>query len=372
MVCTRILIVLWLTGFCCSKCGTECSLNRTKCEKLMVCLKVTMMGNWFERSLGSYRFWIFLVALVYFLYAVYFAIYGLSFSVGLLSDHYVFDHVSQDPWWWAILYYGSEGVFGFLSGFFRAVAGVFAVYASFVFWRKNVELSSIRQHVSKVLLFEATYFISLSMSVVASLTYYFSGSKFYYFDGLPGLIFVLVAGLPLLAMIVCVSPTVLTLRKKIIRNAGEKEITKWACLTGVAYLFVVFWFNLSMSWAGSMVPHPRIQYGLSFLLSPANLVSFVLTFVGLLLLAFCGVIICWPAIQKKSIQLSLKHVGAILIALGGYFILNVLFYYGTGGYHANPSVWYEVIGPLHNPSLWCIALLFLGLVVALRSNTSEM
>ncbi len=329
------------------------------------------MGSWFQQSLASYRFWIFIGALAYFLYAVYFAIYGLSFSVGLISDHYVFDHVSKDPWWWAILYYGSEGVFGFLSGFFRAIAGLFAVSATFLYWRKNTELSSIKKHVSKALLFEATYFISLSLSVIASLAYFFSGDQFYYFDGLPGLIFVLVAGLPLLAMIVFVSPTLLNLRKKILQSAGEKEITKWACLAGVVYLFLVFWFNYSMSWAGVMVPHPRIQHGLSFLLSPTNLVSFVLTFVGLLLLAFYGLIVSLPAIQKKSIQLNPKRIGALLTVLGGYFLFNVFFYYSTGGYHANPSVWYEVVGPLHNPYFWCFSLFFLGLVAILRSNRSE-
>jgi hypothetical protein len=161
------------------------------------------------------------------------------------------------------------------------------------------------------------------------------------------------------------------LRKKILHNAGEKEVSKWACLAGVAYLFVVFWFNYSMSWAGSMVPHPRIHYGLSFLLMPANLVSFVLTFVGLLLLAFYGLMVALPVIQKKSMQLSPKRVGALLAVLGAYFWFNVFFYYSTGGYPANPSVWYEVVGPLHNPYFWCFTLLFLGLVAALRFKTPE-
>lgn len=326
------------------------------------------MGSWFQQSLGSYRFWIFIVTLAYFLYAVYFSIYGLSFSVGLISDHYVFDQVSKDPWWWAILYYGSEGVVGFLCGFFRAIAGFFALSASYLFWqKKEFGLSLIESKVTKALFFEAAYFISLSLSVVASLVYFFSGDQFYYFDGLPGLIYVLVAGLPLLAMIVFVAPTLLKLRKKILQNAGEKEITRWACLAGVAYLFVVFWFNYSMSWAGVLVTYPRVQYGLSFLLSPTNLVSFGLTFFGLLLLAFYGLILSLPAIEKKSIQLNLNHVGALLSVLGGYFLFNVFFYYSTGGYEDNPSVWYEVIGPLHNPYFWCFTLFFLGLVLSLKS-----
>lgn len=332
------------------------------------------MGDWFKKHLGSYRLWIFVVALSYFGYALYFAIYGLRFSVGLIFDHYVFDLVSKDPWWWALLYYGSEGIFGFLSGFFRAIAGFFAVSSSFLFWRKkDIEFSSIRPKVSKALFFEAIYFISLSLSVIASFVYYFSGDQFYYFDHIPGLIYVLVAGVPLLAMIIFVSPTLLNLRKKILENAGKKDIIKWACLSGVAYLFVVFWFNYSMSWAGVLVPYSRHQqqFGLSFLLSPVNLVSFVLTVFGLLLLALFGLMVTLPAIQKKSIQLNLKRVGALVFALGGYFLFNMLFYYSTGGYQANPSVWYEVIGPVHNPYFWCFSFFFLGLGLVFSFNKSE-
>ena len=329
------------------------------------------MESRFQQTLGSYRFWIFIGAAAYFLYAAYFAIYGLSFSVGLISDHYVFDQLAKDPWWWVVLYYGSEGVVGFLCGFFRAIAGFFAVSAAFLFWRKKDAIVSIKSKVTKALFFEAAYFISLSLSVIASLAYFFTGDRFYYFDGLPGLIYVLVAGLPLLAMIVFVAPTLLNLRKKILQDAGEKEISKWACLAGVAYLFVVFWFNYSMSWAGVMVTYPRVQYGLDFLLLPTNLLSFVLTFVGLLLLAFYGLAVSLPVIQKKSVQLNLKHIGALLSLLGGYFVFNVFFYYFTGGYEANPSVWYEVVGPLHNPYFWCFTLFFLGLVLILRLNKPE-
>ena len=324
------------------------------------------MGNWFKQSLGSYRFWIFLVALAYFLYAMYFAIFGLSFSVGLLSDHYVFDQLANDPWWWKILYYGSEGVFGFLSGFFRAIAGFFAVYSSFLYWRKkDIDLSSIKSKITQAMLFEATYFISLSLTVFASFSYYLSGSQFYYFDHLPGLIYVLVAGLPLLAMIIFVAPILLNLRKKILQNAGNEAISKWASLAGVSYLFIVFWFNYSMSWAGVLVPYTRVLSGLSFLLSPINLVSFVLTFFGLLLLAICGLIVVLPVIKKKSLKFNSRRIGTLILALGGYFMFNVFFYYFTGEYQANPSVWYEIIGPLHNPYFWCFTLVFLGLSIVL-------
>ena len=324
------------------------------------------MGNGFKESLGSYRFWIFVAAMSYFLYSVYFAVYGLSFSVGLIYDEYVYNLVSQDPWWWAVLYYGSEGVFGFVSGLFRAIAGFFAAYATFLFWtKKDLNLTSIRSAVTKALFFEAIYFISLSMTVVASFSYFLSGDQFYYFDGTPGLIYVMVAGVPLLAMILFVAPTLLNLRHKIVQKAGKEEVSKWACLTGVAYLFIVFWFNYTMSWVGVLVPYARVhqQFGLSFLLTPTNLTTFLLTVVGLLFLAFCGLRVTLPAIHKKAVSLNRKHVGLLAAALGSYFIVNTLLYYVTGGYDANPSVWYEVIGPRHNPYFWCLTLFILGISV---------
>ena len=50
-----------------------------------------------------------------------------------------------------------------------------------------------------------------------------------------------------------------------------------------------------------------------------------------------------------------------MVAFGGYFIFNILYYYLAGGYEANPSVWFEVIGPLHNPNLWGLGLILIGL-----------
>lgn len=324
--------------------------------------------------LGSYRFWIFVVALSYFGYALYFAIYGLGFSTGLIFNHYIFDEISKNPWWWAILYYGSEGALGSLAGFLRVIAGSFAVYSSYLFWKKGDKaFSLIKNTVTKTLLFEATHFFSLSLSVIASFAYFLSNEQLYYFGHTPGLIYVLVAGIPLLLMIVIVSPTLLNLRKKIDQNAEKQEIIKWTCLTGIAYLFVVFWINYTMSWAGVLVPYTRAQqqYGLDFLLLPTNFVSFVVTVFGLLSIAVLGLKFMLPAIKKKSTALNLKHISAVIIALGSYFTFNVILYYITGGYNTNPSVWYEVIGPLHNPYFWCLSFLFLGVAIMTQFKTKK-
>jgi hypothetical protein len=77
-----------------------------------------------------------------------------------------------------------------------------------------------------------------------------------------------------------------------------------------------------------------------------------------------------PSIQKKSIRLKLRRIGYVILALGGYFLFNTIFYYLTGGYEAHPSVWYEMIGPRHNPNFWGISFVLLGLSLLMRENTS--
>ncbi len=332
------------------------------------------MREWLEKYLGSPEFWIFVVACAYFGYAMYFAIYGLLFSIGLFSDYYVYNLVSKNPWWWAILYYGSEGVLGPVAGFLRVMASCFALYSAFLFWRKkDIALPLIRRKVGKALLFEAAHYLALILSVIAAFVYFFSSENLYYFDHTPRLLFLYVGGIPLLAMIIVIPPLLLKLRATIIRGSTSREIIKWSCLTSIAYLFVVFWFNYSMCWAGVMVPYAslRPQYGMSFLLEPSNLASFVVTVFGLFSIATFGLVFTLPALRKQASRLNLRRIGTVIMAFGGYFVFNIFYFYLTGGYEAHPSVWYEVIGPLHNPYLWCVSFVFLGLAVLVRGNAQK-
>jgi hypothetical protein len=332
------------------------------------------MGKWLEKYAGSFRFWIFVVACAYFAYAIYFAVYGLTFSIGLTSDYYVYNLISKNPWWWAILYYGSEGISGSVGLVLRAIGGFFALYSAFLFWRKkDSALPLIRRKVGTVLLLEAGFYLALIPSVIAAFAYYASTEYLYYFDHTPGLLLLYGTGIPCLALVLVIPPLLLKLRATIMRSAPSQEIIKWSCLTGIAYLFVVFWFNYSMLWAAAMVPYPesRIQYGSSFLLEPSNFVSFAITVFGLFSIATFGLVFTLPAIKKQPIRLNLRRIGTVMMAIGGYFVFNILYYYLTGGYEAHPSVWYEVISPLHNPNLWCVALIFLGLAVLVRGKIKE-
>lgn len=322
----------------------------------------------------SFGLWILVVVCFYLAYALYFAIYGLTFSIGLINDTYVYNLVTQNPWWWQILYYGSEGVAGSFAIVIRAIAAIFAVYSAFLFWRKKEKaIPEIKRKVGNALLLEAIFFLALIPSIIAAFAYNASSEYLFYFDHTPELILLFGTAIPCLAIVLTVPPLLLKLRTKILRESSTLETLKWASLTSVAYLFFVFWLNYSMLWVANLVPYPRAQqqYGLDFLFQPTNFVSFAITVFGLLAVAVFALITVYPSIKKQKEKSNMIGLGAVMTAFGGYFAFNTLFYYLTGGYEAHPSVWYEVIGPLHNPNLWCIIFLFFGLAILLHNRNKQ-
>ena len=321
------------------------------------------MGKMLEKYAGSLRFWVLIVACVYFGYSVYFAWAGLRDSLGMLTNSYIYSSLRQGPWWWLVSFYSSEGVSGSVAIVSRAVAGVFAVWAAYLFWRKTDSVKlSLRQSTCMAMLFEAVFLLAFVPSILTAIVYNSTSQQLFYFGHTPNILIVLGTLIPLTGFVVVCTPPLLKLRFAIKNYAAKDEVMKWACLTGVGYLFAMFWFNYTMLWAGEAVPYTRVyeQWGWSFVLEPANFVSFLLTVLGLFALAAAALAVTYPAIKKRVAVPNLTWVGVFMVALGGYFVFNLFYYYLTGAYPAHPSVWYEVIGPLHNPNLWAIALLFLG------------
>ncbi|MGE5188165.1 MAG: hypothetical protein ACM3JE_03975 [Betaproteobacteria bacterium] len=328
------------------------------------------MGKVLEKYAYSVRFWVLVVASVYLGYALYFAVYGLNFSLDLTHNQYVYNLVTKDPWWWQILYYGSEGVTGSVAIVLRAIAGFFAFYVAFLYWRNKPEtMQKIRRNARIALLCEAGFFLALIPSVIAAFAYNLSTEYLFYFDHTPELILLFGTAIPCLGIVMLVPPFLLKLRGTIKDGGQTAEIVKWSCLTGLAYLFVVFWFNYSMLWAASMVPYPQAYEltGWAFALVPLNLVSFLFTVVGLVAVALAATVIVIPVIRNGSNRLNLAGIGAVMVALGGYFVFHILYYYLTGGYEAHPGVWYEVISPMHNPNLWALSFIFVGVPLIIQS-----
>jgi len=321
------------------------------------------MGNWLEKYVGSIRFWILVAVAVYLGYALYFAVYGLQFSLQLSQDQYVYGLISKNSLWWQVLYYTSEGITGSIAIVLRAFAACFAFYSAFLYWRKkDASFPAIRKNAARALLLEAGFFLAIIPSIIAAFAYNLTSEYLFYFDHTPEHILLFGTAIPCLAIVIAAPPLLLKLRAKVKCDAPKEEILKWASLTGLSYLFVVFWFNYIMLWAANMVPYPRANqvFGLDFLLQPTNFVSFAATVFGLLAIALSGLAVLLPALKKQPTKVNLTALGAVIVAFGSYFVFNTLYYTLTGGYEAHPSVWYEVISPMHNPNLWAIALILVG------------
>ena len=322
------------------------------------------MANIQEKYGNKIRFCIFIAVVVYLAYAMFFAVYGLQFSAQLSQDNYVYGLISKNSLWWQILYYFSEGVTGSIAIVLRAFAACFAVYAAYLYWRKkDIAMPSIRKNTSRALLLEAGFFLAIIPSIIAAFAYNLTTSEYlFYFDHTPEQILLFGTAIPCLAMAITVAPLLLKLRSKVRVEKPTKEVIKWVSLTGLAYVFVVFWFNYCMLWMANMVYYPRANqvYGLDFLLQPTNFTSFAVTAFGLLAIGLMGVWTLRPALEGNPSKVNLKALGGVIVAFACYFIFNTIYYVATGGYEANPSVWYEVISPMHNANLWTMALVIVG------------
>lgn len=332
---------------------------------------VSLMGEWLEKYAKSVSFWILVIVAFYFAYSTYFAASGMRDSIQMISNQDLYHSLSQNSWWWTVLFYGSEGISGSIAIISRSIAGAFAVYSAFLFWRKkDTSMPTIKKSACWALLFEAVFFIALIPAVIAAFAYNLTTENLYYFGHTPGLLLIYGTAAPCLAMVLTAMPLLLKLRSTIKKEAPTQEIIKWTALTGLAYLFVVFWFNYSMLWAATLVPYPQegLQWGFSFLWQPANFVSFVLTVFGLLAVAVTALWTAFPTIKKLPQKINLTYAGAVMVAVGGFFLFSSIYYYITGGYFLHPSVWYEVIGPPHNPNLWALAFVFVGVPLIIQGR----
>ena len=137
-------------------------------------------------------------------------------------------------------------------------------------------------------------------------------------------------------------------------NKPAKNAIKWGLIAGTFYVFV-FWLNNTANWIAAIV-----EKGIDYvLLYTANLFSFLLTTVGLLLLAFYAVFFSRKSIGAKSLaDINIHTVGVIVTLVGLYFAVHYvmwIFLGSVGGW----GTWYAwMMG--HNLDLWAMCLPVVG------------
>ncbi len=302
---------------------------------------------------------ILMVVCAYFALALYDLIQSAIFSNLLISHLTLYEELMPIDWW-RTLFYASE-LGGSIGGVLRFLASGFALYAAVIYWRKkDAALPQIKGKIGWALILEASYFISFIPSAVLGFIFPTTGGNVWYFGTTPVNEVLFVAGFACLAMVLAIPPPLLKLRSLILQGATRSLVVKWSCITAVAYLFVVFWFNTTMQWIGMIT-----TFGVEILLDPANIAGFVSSVVGLLSIAIAALLSTLPAIKTPNAKLNQRRLGATTVAFGAYYVFAILVYFSSGGYTARPWAWYEMIVP-HNPYLWCVIFLFAGLPALTR------
>jgi hypothetical protein len=103
-------------------------------------------------------------------------------------------------------------------------------------------------------------------------------------------------------------------------NRPAKNAIKWGLITGTFYVSV-FWLNNTTNWIAAIV-----EKGTDYvLLYPANLFSFLLTTVGLLLLGLYAMFFSRKSFGAKSLaEINIRTLGIIVTLVVLYFACIIL------------------------------------------------
>ena len=231
-----------------------------------------------------------------------------------------------------------------LPGLMARFIGSLIAFGAVVLVIKKGQLQSSTYKLLKiVLVLEALYWLSLVPSGIWGILPSARGFN---------LSFLLSTGLPCLVASITIPVSLFALVRNLGLNKPQKAAIKWSLIAGIFYV-LAFWLNNSGMWLVMV-----IQKGFGYVLStPQYLVSFSATLVGLLALTIYTAYLTKKSMGIEQVQnLRIGSIGAILTALGLYYLWNYLTWIFFGGWNQ----WYAwILG--HNLDLWLLSLPLVGL-----------
>jgi hypothetical protein len=251
---------------------------------------------------------------------------------------------------------------------FRFAASIIALAAIiFYFAKKNLSKPAAYKVLRVILVFEAIYWLGLLTTGIMSVR---------------GLVLMGLGNLPIISLLSSLTLSVIPslvesivlpialfiFASKLNPNKPVKKTIKWGLITGTIYI-IVFWLTNTSMWIIAIMAMGK--KGTGYLTSyPENLLSFILTTLGLLALAIYTAYFAKKSSGAETLQeLNLKIIGVIITALGLYFLWNYLTWIFFGGDYLW-SDWYAwFLG--HNMDLWMLSLPLLGLPLLFTDKLHE-
>jgi hypothetical protein len=246
---------------------------------------------------------------------------------------------------------------------FRTVAAFVAVVtALFYIVRRDLSKPEALMALRLIILLEAGYwFFSFFMAGVMGFSFLSVPSDL--FGG--AIIMTIESTLPSFLQSIGLAAVLVKLFLQLGPNKPAENAIKWGLITGTFYVFV-FWVNNTVNWTAAI-----IEKGIDYvLLYPANMFSFLLTTVGLLLLGLYAAYFSRKSIGAKSLsELNIHTIGVIVTLVGLYFAVHYImwiFLGSVGGW----GTWYAwMMG--HNLDLWAMSLPIVGLPLLFHKMSKD-
>jgi hypothetical protein len=253
-----------------------------------------------------------------------------------------------------------EDITAYICLVFRLAASIIAL-ASVIYYfvKKGITNKLAYTLLRVVVVFEAIYWLGLATTAYYSLESFtrilLSASADRILNSLA------LSVIPDVVEAIILPIALFILALKLSPNKPEKSIIKWALISGIFYV-LSFWLVYSSIWAG-IIRQKGIEYVTS---RPESALSFGLTVFGLAALAIYMIYFTWKSRGVSSIgQLQIKKVGAIVLALGLYFLWNYISWVIFAGDQWNS--WYAMfLG--HNMDLWMLSLPLVALPMLVSSK----
>ena len=293
------------------------------------------------------------VSIAYFLFSLH-ALFTLSW----IGEWNV---LSGSAWFW-ILITDVSAYFGLV---FRFIASLIAVAAILLYFaKKGLPESTVFKVLKWILVLEALYWLPLFLSgLMGLMPVDLSGMGAT--AGL-SLSLLITTGIPCLVSSIVIPFALFKLAFKLNPNKPPKDAIKWSLIAGTLYVFV-FWLNNMGMWIATFL----LKGETYFSAYPENMLSFVLTVYGLpVLVAFTAYVAgkTMAAGTDTLEKINLRPIGAVITALGLYFLWNYLTWIFFGGDHLW-SDWYAwFLG--HNLDLWMLSLPLVGLPLLFKRSNS--
>ena len=154
------------------------------------------------------------------------------------------------------------------------------------------------------------------------------------------------------------------LARKLSPDKPIKPVIKWALISGTFFV-LAFWLVNTGIWVLTLMVK-----GFDYILSyPQNMLSFLLTTIGLLALTTYSAYITKSSKAETLQELNFKPISIIILALGFYYLANYLIWIFLGGDYVW-STWYAwLLG--HNLDLWMLSLPLVGIPLLFSKNQQQ-